>query len=125
MATTQKNIFIVDDDSLTAQMLSDHLEEDFRNKVSIFSTGEECIKNLNQNPDVVILDYLLNSVDTSASDGLQILHQIKKWDTSIMVIMISAQDDYGKALQTIVEGATEYVVKDNNAFARIDVILGK
>jgi len=125
MSTKQKNIFIVDDDALTAQMLSDHLEENPRNKVSIFSTGEECIKNLHQNPDVVILDYLLNSVDTSASDGLQILHQIKKWDTSIMVIMMSAQDDYGKALQTIVEGATEYVVKDNNAFERIDVILGK
>lgn len=119
----KRTIFIVDDEPLTAQMLSDHLESKPRNKVSVFGTGEECIRNLDQEPDVVILDYRLNNIDSDAADGLEILQQIKAIDSSIMVIMFSAQEQYGKAMQTIVKGAVEYVVKDNNAFSRIDSIL--
>ncbi len=37
--------------------------------------------------------------------------------------MLSSQAQYGMALQTIVKGALEYVVKDNDAFKRIDAIL--
>ena len=39
------------------------------------------------------------------------------------VIMLSSQDNYGKAVQTIIKGALEYVVKDDLAFERIDRII--
>ena len=123
MAVKQKNIFIVDDDEMMAAMLSDHLLINPLNKVTVFNTGEDCIRNLHLNPDVIILDYQLNSVFVGAADGLQILQQIKKMDKDVHVIMLSSQDDYGKALQTIVKGALEYVVKNDEAFKRIDHIL--
>src|ERR1019366_9180928 len=113
MAVKQKNIFIVDDDEMMAAMLSDHLLINPLNKVTVFNTGEDCIRNLHLNPDVIILDYQLNSVFVGAADGLQILQQIKKMDKDVHVIMLSSQDDYGKALQTIVKGALEYVVKND------------
>ncbi len=124
MPVKQRLIFIVDDDQLTSTMLSDHLKENPLNDVTIFSTGEECIRNLTLNPDVIILDYTLNSADKGAADGLQILEQIKKVDNDVRVIMLSAQNDYGKALQTILKGAAEYVIKDDEAFKRIDHLLG-
>ncbi len=37
--------------------------------------------------------------------------------------MLSSQSQYGKALQTIIKGALEYVVKDDAAFKKIDRIL--
>ncbi len=122
---SQKNIFIVDDDEMMALMLSDHLSKNYRNTVTVFNTGEECLKKIHLNPDVIILDYQLNSVDPNAADGLQILQQIKKVDRKIHVIMLSSQDEYGKAMQTIVKGALEYVVKNDEAFKRIDHILGQ
>ncbi len=125
MAIKQKHIFVVDDDELISQMLCDHLSENPVNKVSLFKTGEECLKNLHLSPDYIILDYHLNSVDQKASDGMQILQQIKKYDSSICVIMLSSQAQYGKALQTIVKGAMEYVLKNEQAFERIDQILAK
>ena len=54
---------------------------------------------------------------------LEILQQIKKADKKICVIMLSSQSQYGKALQTIIKGALEYVVKDDAAFKKIDRIL--
>ena len=123
MSVKQRIIFIVDDDELTSTMLSDHLKENPLNNVTVFSTGEDCIRNLALDPDVIILDYTLNSANQAAANGLQILEQIKKIDTDVRVIMLSAQNDYGKALQTIVKGAAEYVIKDDEAFKRIDHLL--
>lgn len=121
MAT--KKIFVVDDDEMLTMMLSDHLQKNPAYQVSVFHTGESAIENLNQNPDVVILDYQLNSVVEDAKDGMHILKAIKKMDNHMAVIMLSSQDNYGKAVQTIIKGALEYVVKDDNAFDRIDRIL--
>ncbi len=123
MPVKLKNIFIVDDDKLTSMMLSDHLQENPLNNVTVFHTGEECIRNLQLNPDVIILDYNLSSEVRDAADGMEILQQIKKIDPDVHVIMLSSQDEYGKALQAIVKGALEYVVKDDEAFKRIDHIL--
>lgn len=118
-----KKIFVVDDDEMLTMMLSDHLKKNQEYQVSVFHTGESAIENLNQNPDVVILDYQLNTVVEDAQDGMHILKAIKKMDNNMAVIMLSSQDNYGKAVQTIIKGALEYVVKDDNAFDRIDRIL--
>jgi DNA-binding NarL/FixJ family response regulator len=118
-----KRIFIVDDNEMFAQMLSDHLSETPKYKVSIFPTGEDCINNLFQNPELIILDYYLNDVSKEAADGLEILSEIKKYNERIQVIMLSSQEHYGVALQTIARGASLYVMKDNHAFKKIDNFL--
>lgn len=88
-----------------------------------FGTGEECVEHLVEEPDAVILDYHLNLVKQDAADSLEILQQIKKFNKGICVIMLSSQKQYSKAAQTIMKGALEYVVKDDNAFQNIDTIL--
>jgi two-component system OmpR family response regulator len=119
----EKLIFIVEDDEMMSEMLRDYISNNSMNKVLAFGTGEECLQNLNQNPDVIILDYNLNMVVPDAANGLEILEQIKKIDNNICVVMLSSQEQYGKALQTIAKGAIEYVVKDSEAFNKIGRIL--
>ena len=119
----EKLIFIVDDDEMMTQMLHDHLSRNPMYKVNAFGTGEECVEHLGEKPDAIILDYHLNLVKPEAADGLEILQQIKKFDKDICVIMLSSQKQYSKAAQTIMKGALEYVIKDNNAFKSIDAIL--
>lgn len=114
-----KKIFIVDDDALSASMLQDHLNRHDRHDISCFSNGEECLAHLTDGPDIVILDYNLNSVFKDAANGMQILEAIKKKDASIRVIILSGQEAYGTALRTITRGAEEYVVKDDTAFEKI------
>ncbi|MEQ8325092.1 MAG: response regulator [Vicingaceae bacterium] len=118
-----KRIFLVDDDVMLCELLKDHLTQKIRHDIHVFNTGEEALKQLHLEPQVVILDYELNTVIADAEDGLHILQKIKDFDKKICVIMLSSQTHYGKAAQTIVKGALEYVVKDNKAFNHIDKIL--
>ena len=119
----QKQIFIVDDNEMFAQMLNDHLSENPEFSVSVFKTGEDCLKNLFQNPDLIILDYYLNDESKDAADGLEILSEIKEHNEKIHVIMLSGQEHYGIALQTIAKGAAQYVIKDDHAFEKISEYL--
>lgn len=118
-----KHVFIVDDDKMFATMIKDHLSSRPDLRISVFHTGEECKKNLFRNPDIIILDYYLNTVFKDAEDGLAILSAIKKHNESIHVIMLSSQERYGIALQTISKGAEQYIIKDKKAFDKIDEAL--
>ena len=89
------------------------------NDIYIFNTGEECLNHLSENPDVIILDYYLNSVQKDAANGMEILQVIKKHYPGMHVIMLSSQEHYAIALQTIQKGAEQYVVKDETAFEKI------
>jgi len=114
-----KKIFVVDDNELMSATLADHITANTLHEVHVFNTGEECMRNMGEAPDVVILDYNLDSVDKDAANGSAILEEIKKLDYSIHVIMLSSQDAYGTALQTITKGAEDYVIKDADAFDKI------
>lgn len=118
-------IFIVDDDNLFAQMLSDHLSKTNMYRIEVITKGSDCLKRLHEQPDVIILDYHLESAtdEMNKDNGLVILEKIKKANPKIHVVMLSGQDHYGIAAQTISKGAEQYVVKDQNAFNNIDIIL--
>ena len=114
-----KKIFIVDDDTMLTEALKDYLTRKTAHEISVFYTGEECLKHLTENPDVIILDYYLNSVQKDAANGMEILQVIKKHYPGLSVIMLSSQERYAVALQTIQKGAEQYVIKDENAFGKI------
>lgn len=123
MENSKKSIFVVDDDNMYATMLADHLGDQGKYNVHTFSTGEDCLDNLDANPDFIILDYYLDSEVPGAKNGLEILKEIKKADEDVKVIMLSSQEHYGVALQTIAKGAIYYVIKDLQSFKEIDNIL--
>jgi len=117
-----KKIFVVDDDEMMAMALEDYLTRNTLHEIHLFTTGEECIRNLRLQPDVIVLDYNLNSVQKEAANGMKILEAIKKLNKQIPVILFSSQDAYSVALQSINKGATQYVIKDENAFEKIAAI---
>lgn len=118
-----KHVFIVDDNEMFAEMLKDSVSSNPEFKVSVFHTGEDCLQHLFENPDVIVLDYFLNDVSKEAADGLEILSEIKKHNDRIHVIMLSGQEHYGVALRTIAKGAEQYILKDDDAFKKINKLL--
>jgi two-component system, OmpR family, response regulator len=114
-----KKIFVVDDDAFLSMALEDYICRKTMHEVHIFKTGEECLNHLREQPDVVILDFNLDSEHKDAADGMKILEAIKKINSYIHVIMLSSQEAYGTALQTLSKGAEEYIVKDEDAFEKI------
>lgn len=118
-----KKIFIVDDDVMLTEALSDYLTRSVAHEISCFHTGEECLEHLAQRPDIVILDYNLNSVHKDAANGMEILQVIKKNYPGIHVIMLSSQEHYGVAMKTLIKGAEQYVPKDETAFDTVAGII--
>jgi len=114
-----KTIFIVDDNELQAELLKDYLVAHTPHEISIFKTGEECLQRLSEEPNIVILDYILNSVNPKAANGMKILEAIRNSNWRIHVIMLSCQEDYATAIKTITKGALEYVMKGDDAFEKI------
>ncbi|HRP89077.1 MAG TPA: response regulator [Edaphocola sp.] len=119
----RKNIFIIDDDAMLTETLSDYITREVPHKVSIFSTGEECLDKIEEAPDIIILDYYLNTVNKDAANGMEILKSLRKLCPESHIIMFSNQEQYNIALQTIQKGALEYVIKDENAFKEIASII--
>ena len=121
METTAKKIrlFLVDDDALFLKSLEiDFLSQsDF--EIETFATGELCIANLSNNPDVVILDFHLNGIDKNAMNGLDTLVAIKEYNVEIPVIMLSSQDKIDIAVKCMHHNAFDYVVKSETAFVRL------
>lgn len=114
-----KNIFIVDDDKLLTDMLKDYLISKNVYQVSVFQTGEDCLNHLVEKPDIIILDYYLNNINKAAANGMEILEKIKEILPEVYIIVLSSQDRYSIARQTIQKGAEQYLVKDKNAFETI------
>jgi CheY-like chemotaxis protein len=123
MADQKKKIFVVDDDKMFCTVLSDHLEDQEKYTIACFGTGEACLEKLAEKPDAIILDYYLDSKVPGAKNGLEILQIIHKTAPDLKVIMLSSQEHYGVALQTIASGAVSYVIKDQKSFQEIDDIL--
>jgi len=114
-----KKIFVVDDDEMLSMALEDYIARKTKYEVYLFNTGEECLEHLEEKPDIIILDYNLNSVVKDAADGLEILKAIKTWNKNIKVVMLSSQEANWIIVQTAKMGAEQYVVKDENAFEKI------
>ncbi|MBL7701298.1 MAG: response regulator [Ferruginibacter sp.] len=120
MTNINPTIFIVDDEPLLSEMLTDYLKgrhEGFN--IRSFSTGEACLQSLDEQPDAIVLDYHLNSKEKDAANGIDILKEIKKRNNTLPVIILSSQENYGTAAKTIMYGAVHYVIKSQDAFKEI------
>lgn len=121
----KKKIFIVEDEELFASLLKDYLARKTGHEIFLFNTGEACLENLSQNPDIIILDYFLNSKQKNAANGLEILRRLKGMGSKAHIIILSAQSEFGVAMQSRFEGAKHYVIKDDQAFERIELLVNQ
>ena len=123
----QINIFIVDDNKVFALALKADVETAFPKmliKIHLFETGEKCMEKFMQvMPEVVILDYYLNSKYPDAADGIKVLDWIKRENYKTDVIMLTSDDHIDIALKSFHHGASDYVVKTETKFRKINYSL--
>lgn len=117
-------LFLVDDDAMYLKLLEIEFLQHADFEIETYATGELCVANLSNHPDVIILDYRLDGVDESAMNGIETLDIIKKFDSDIPVIMLSSQDKIEVAVDCMLHRASDYVVKSETAFVRLQKTLG-
>jgi DNA-binding NtrC family response regulator len=116
-------LFLVDDDPVFLKLLEIEFLQNADFTIETFETGELCVENLSHNPDVIILDYLLNGMVKNAMNGLKTLDKIKAINPDVPVVMLSSQDKIEVAINCMHHKAFDYVVKSETAFIRLQKII--
>ncbi|GIV32541.1 MAG: acetoacetate metabolism regulatory protein AtoC [Chitinophagales bacterium] len=107
-------IFIVEDDDWYSKMLAYTLGLNPNDTVAHFKNGKEFLKQLDENPDVVTLDFRLPDVE-----GAELLRKIKSFNPEIDVIIISGQESIETAVSLLKDGAYDYIVKQKDIRERL------
>lgn len=124
MATEyNRYIFLVDDEPIQNEMLKDYLSERFAYNIKTFASGEDAIAKMDLNPEVMVLDYHLNSNNLNAKNGVEILKIMRDRYPATQVVMLSGQDKIDVATDSMKFGAYDYVVKGETAFSRMENVL--
>lgn len=120
METQGLNLYIVDDNRSMLYALKQYLSGKFGNrlKISTFEDGESCLKKITPETDVVILDYFLG-----ATNGNEILKNIKILNPRTEVIMLSSNENVETAVESFRLGAKNFVVKNTHSWRKLSVLL--
>jgi DNA-binding NtrC family response regulator len=106
-----KLIFIVDDDKVILNLLEYTFKSRAGYCVKTFDSGEECLKNLDLDPDLIVLDHLFYLRGVVGMSGLETLKELRKINPVVPVIILSGQEDLGLIREFIKYGAIKYIPK--------------
>ena len=99
-------ILVVEDEPKIAQLLRRGLIEE-RYAVDIAADGNEAVEKFEINEyDCVILDWLL-----PGQDGLSVCRAIRKQNTSVPILMLTAKSEVADKIAALDSGADDYLTK--------------
>lgn len=121
MLENVRYMFIIDDDPVQVEMIKDYLSERYIFELKVYEDGEKAMKDMETlKPEIVVLDYHLNSNNPQAKNGIEVLTDIKRIHPASKVIMFSAQDNIDIALESMRNGAYDYIIKGETAFNKME-----
>jgi two-component system response regulator AtoC len=117
-------VYIVDDDPMFTKALDTYLKAEFPDiRFRSFQNGEACLKEFHKMPDLILLDYRMDSEFPFAWDGLQVLQRIHTRSPETQVVIISSSESAETAMEFIKNGAYEYLVKNESTFPKVKELL--
>ena len=120
-------IFVVEDNPAYAKTLEAFLKSSFPDakEVKVFSVGETCLMELQRNPDIIIIDYFLDTKYHDAETGLEIIKKIRAEKPKVNIIVLSSQKEIEVVLEAVKTYNCKYVQKDEHAFTTIESIINE
>jgi len=112
--TKNQLIFVVEDNQMYNKLIVSYLKTNKFTNVESFLSGEDVLKNLHKNPDIIIQDYLLEGMT-----GIEVLIKAKKTNPNVEFIFLSGQDSIDIAINSMKYGAYDYIVKDQMALQKM------
>ena len=112
-------IFIVEDDYLYQEILLYELKSKHYTNIHVFDNGQQCLKNLHLSPDIILLDYNLES----NLNGIAVLKKVKSSFPDTQVIMLSSQEKIETATKSMRFGAYDYVSNSKVAQKRVGLLI--
>ena len=115
-------ILVADDDKEIVELLSIYLQNEGYDPVKVYN-GQEALNTVRSNPDLglLILDIMMPELD-----GMQVVKTLRKEDSQIPIIMLTAKTTDMDKIKGLVAGADDYVTKPFNpleVMARVKSLL--
>ena len=114
------SIFLVDDDPFFLNVCEQYLQNLGYTNISQFQSSTEFINNLQKLPDLVLLDYNMDSLN-----GIETLKKIKRFNPNALVVFISGQEKIDVAVNALKYGALDYILKNEVTEERLKSVLEK
>jgi two-component system, OmpR family, response regulator len=119
-----RHMFIIDDDAVQREMIKDYMADRYLFAVKMYDNGEDAMAEIKTlKPEIVVLDYYLNAHVSTAKNGIDVLKDIKEISPSSEVVMFTGEDKLEVALESMRNGAYDYVVKGESAFNKIEKVI--
>lgn len=113
-------IFVVEDNIVYLNLLKKYLLSIGCEDVSTYENGEGCLGDLHLKPNVIFLDYYMDSLN-----GSEVLNKIKRFDPNIFVVMISGQEEVQTAIDFLKNGGFDYLKKGDDDMKNVEEVLKK
>jgi two-component system, NtrC family, response regulator AtoC len=107
-------IFIVEDDQMVATLMKQALSK-YDHEIIHYTTAEDCIQNMHLNPDIITVDYNLPNMN-----GIDLMSRIKSYNSTIMVVLVSGQENLEVVIASYKGGASEYIIKNDSLFVNLE-----
>ncbi|MDI6403111.1 response regulator [Balneolaceae bacterium ANBcel3] len=124
MSDTSKKIklkiFLVDDDPFFLNVMSETLNKIGLRDITMFESGKDCLKSLDEKPDIIFLDFYMEN--HTAED---VIKDIKKQSPNSYVVMVTGQENVKKSIDMLMKGAFDYVQKGPKQNENIVKVLKK
>jgi CheY-like chemotaxis protein len=123
-AKQPKTVFIVEDNPAYARFLKNFLTHRFPSitECRIFPVGETCIMELGKEPDLIIMDYYLDSKYKDAENGVEAIREIRNHREDVAIILLSAKNNDQHLVAASKELNCYFIKKDEDAFYKIEAI---
>jgi two-component system, OmpR family, response regulator len=119
-----RHLFVIDDDPIQAEMIKDYMKERYLFTVKTYASGEEAMADITElQPEIIILDYHLNSQVPTAKNGIEVLKLIKANSPKTNTVMFTSEDKLSIATTSMQNGAYDYVIKGESAFNKIEKVI--
>jgi DNA-binding NtrC family response regulator len=71
------------------------------------------ISSWEEDPDIILLDYYIETRQGVAMNGDKILHFIRRISKNLPVVILTSNEDISEATTMLKKGAVDYILKDN------------
>jgi len=105
-----KLIFFVDDEPMFINLMEYTFKCRTGYAVQTFGSGTDCLKCMNLNPDLVVVDFFLNTNDSMT--GIDLVKKIRETNPSTILIFLSGNDDVAVINEAKALGVEKYILKD-------------
>ena len=123
MSQTPLKLMIVDDSNIIRSKITRTLSQHHMEVVATASNGEEAISLFASNkPDVVTMDLTMPRMD-----GLECIRALRKLNSRVHILVVSALADKATAIQALKEGAQGFLCKpfsESDLTEAMDELLG-